>query len=147
MEASWLQLILARRWGWVLMDKLVGGAVDWWKGVKLNSRITFLQDNCMHSINWAVINTSRKVFFAFHGTSNNVANERVFLRQVSGEVHLLPLEPLPNAQPWEAKVWADRGSFNEIKKTILRINVYALRMHLLIVFFNPECLAIPVLVL
>ena len=74
----------------------------------------------MHSVDWAVVVAAGEEFLAFDGASDDVADKRILLGQVSSEVHLLPLKSLSDAQSWEAKVRPNRGTFHEVKQAIYK---------------------------
>lgn len=72
----------------------------------------------MHPVHWTIVSASWEELLAFDCTRDNVAHERVSLGKVCREVHLLPLEPLANAQPREAEVRANRLAFHKVEQTV-----------------------------
>lgn len=86
--------------------------------------VFLLQNDGVHPIDWAVIGATREELFAFDCTCHDVANQGVLLGKISGEVHLLPLESLPDAQPRESEVRANRGSLHEVQQTVYKSNKY-----------------------
>jgi len=82
------------------------------------ARMLLLQDDRVHPIHRAICGAVGKEFLALDSGGNNVADQRIFLGQVGGEVHLLPLEALADAQPWEAEVAAYGGALDEVEQTI-----------------------------
>jgi len=72
----------------------------------------------VHSVNRPVIIAAWEELLALDGACHDIAYKRIALRQVGREVHLLPLESLPDAKPREAKVGADRLALHEIEQAI-----------------------------
>jgi len=113
----------------------------------------------VHSVDRAIIVAPWEKLFTLDGTGHNIADEWIFFGKICGEVHLLPLESLPNSQSWESKIGSNSLSFHKIQKAIcegevnlsqvltLRIDVNGLGMGLLIILLNPKDIAIMVLVL
>ena len=118
-----------------------------------------LEDDSMHSVHRAITIAVWKELFTLHCRSNNIADQWIFLRQISREIHFLPFEFLSNSKTRKSEIRANRCSFYEIQKSILIkdkclnkiltlwININALRVHLLVVLLDAEHLAVPVLVL
>lgn len=152
LQFFWIRLLA------YLLRNLVTGWRQW---RQLESGIAFLQDYSMHSVYRSIITTTREIFLALDSTGNDVAHKRVFLWQVSGEVHFLPLESFSDSQSRKSKIWTYCGSFNKIEKAIwikdksyvnsikltLWIDVYAFWMLLLVVFLDPKYGAVPILIL
>ncbi len=82
----------------------------------------------MHSIDRAWLTVRRKQLFTSDRTCNNIANQRVTFRQVSCEVHLLPLVTLLYAESWEAEVRTYSVSSDEINLSMVWLNVDIIRM-------------------
>lgn len=72
----------------------------------------------MHSVDRAIFNASREELFALDGAGHDIADQRVSLGQVGREVHLLPLEHLPNAQARKAEVGADSGTLDQVEQAV-----------------------------
>ena len=59
----------------------------------------------MHPIDWSIIFAlAREEFFAPDSTSHNIADKRVSFWEISGEVHLLPLVLLLDAEARKTEV-------------------------------------------
>jgi len=58
----------------------------------------------VHSENWSVFFSSLKEFFAANCTRNYVADERITLRQVRGEIHFFPFVPLFYAETRKSEI-------------------------------------------
>jgi hypothetical protein len=69
----------------------------WGEWCKLQLRTPLLQDNSVHSIDRAISIASREELLALDSTSHDVAHQWILLREICREVHLLPLELLPDA--------------------------------------------------
>jgi len=92
--------------------------IFWGHWRQVQSRMLLFQDHGVHPINWSISIAVWKKLFTFDSGRHNIANQRVFLGQISCKVHFLPLETLANAQARKTKVAADCGAFDEIKETI-----------------------------
>jgi len=76
--------------------------------INLTSRVdrvlTSLQNDRVHSVSRAVLGRAGKELLSLHRARHDIANKGVSFRQIRGEVHLLPLEPLLDAEPREAEL-------------------------------------------
>lgn len=71
---------------------------------ELQAWVLLLEDDGMHSVHRSIIIAAREELLALDSTGDNVANQGILLGQVSGEIHFLPLEPLPDSEARESKV-------------------------------------------
>ena len=122
-------------------------AISWCEWRQLKFWVTLLEYDGMHSVNRAIIVAAWEEFLALDCARYDVAYQWVLLGQVCCEIHLLPLESLPNAQPRKSEIWAYCRPFDKVEQTILWIDVYALWMLLLIIFTGTKNWTISVLIL
>jgi hypothetical protein len=85
------------------------------QGWELKGGVLLFEYNCMHSVHWAIVIASWEKSLALDCAGHNVADQGVFLWQVSGEVHFLPLEPLSNPQAREPEVRTYCVSLHEVE--------------------------------
>ena len=88
---------------------------NWWK---LKPSASLFENNSMHSINRTVVVASRKEFFTLDSTCNNIAHQRIFLRQIGSKIHFLPFKTFSDAQSWKAKVRANGCTLDKVEQAV-----------------------------
>jgi len=81
-----------------------------------------LGNDCVHAVNWwtTLANSLREQLGASDGTRNNVADEGVSLRQVSGKVHLLPFVLFLDSEAWKTEIRSNSVRSHEVDLSIYR---------------------------
>lgn len=82
-----------------------------------------LQDDSVHSENRTFFGLAWEKLLTSHGTRNNIANQRITFRQISGKVHLFPFIALFNPETGETKVTPYCIGSDEVDLSISRLNV------------------------
>lgn len=85
---------------------------QWWK---LKLRAFLFQNYGMHPIHWTISVTPWEKLLTFDCACDYIANQRVFLWKICGEVHLLPFKLLSNTKPRKSKVWSNCLSFDKVE--------------------------------